>query len=273
MEKYSVLMSLYIKEKPEYLKLAIQSMINQTVKPDEIVIVKDGSITSELQSVLDDFAEKYPSLFHIIGYEKNRGLGYALNYGLKRCRNELIARMDTDDISKPQRCEQELLFFDKIPNLDIVGGNIAEFIDKTDNIIGKRIVPKSNKAIQEYMKTRCAFNHMTVMYRKKSILKVGNYQDWFWNEDYYLWIRMVLAKCKMANTGTVLVNVRVGEDMYKRRGGLKYFKSEIGLQNFMLKHKMIDIITYISNVSKRVIVQILLPNKIRAWVFQKFARN
>ena len=107
-KKYSVLMSLYKKEKPEYLNLAIQSMIDQTVRPDEIVIVKDGHITNELKTVLDDYQSKYPALFNIVGYEKNRGLGLALNYGLKHAKNELIARMDTDDIAKPERCEKQL---------------------------------------------------------------------------------------------------------------------------------------------------------------------
>lgn len=266
-------MSLYDKEKPDYLKLSIQSMVDQTVIPDEIVIVKDGIITPEQQAVLDFFTAEYPSLFHIVGYEVNHGLGYALNFGLKHCRNELIARMDTDDIAKPTRCEKQLRCFEKKPELDIVGGDISEFIDVPSNIVGKRIVPKSDKAIKEYMKRRCAFNHMTVMYKKSSILKVGSYRNWYWNEDYYLWIRMVLANCSMANTGTVLVNVRVGKDMYKRRGGLKYFKSELGLQNYMMKHKMIGILTYTENVIKRAIVQILLPNSIRGWVFQKLARK
>lgn len=273
MEKYSVLMSLYIKENPEHLKLSIQSMLDQTVKPDEIVIVKDGPITNDLQNVLDYYENKYKSLFHIVGYEKNHGLGYALNYGLRCCKNEIVARMDTDDISKPDRCEQELYFFDRNPNLDIVGGNIEEFIDAPSNIVGKRIVPTKDKDIKEYMKTRCAFNHMSVMYKKSAVLKAGNYKDWFWNEDYYLWIRMMTKSCKMANTGTVLVTVRVGTDMYKRRGGIKYFRSEKKLQEYMLKRKVITLPIYLMNVGKRLIVEVLLPNSIRGWVFQKFARS
>ena len=120
MEKYSVLMSLYFKEKPEYLRLAIQSMVDQTLKPDEIVIVKDGQITSELQRELDVFVDKYPILFKIVGYENNRGLGLALNYGLEHCKNELVARMDTDDIAKPNRCEKQLMAFEKDQDLSIV---------------------------------------------------------------------------------------------------------------------------------------------------------
>lgn len=273
MEKYSVLMSLYIKEKPEYLRTAIQSMVDQTCSPDEIVIVKDGLLTPELDSVLKEYQNNYPKLFTIVGYEKNRGLGLALNFGLEYCRNELVARMDTDDIAKVDRCEKQLKMFIDNPNLEIVGGDIAEFIDIPDNVVAYRKVPTSDEAIKEYMKTRCPFNHMTVMYKQSAVIRSGNYRDLFWNEDYYLWIRMMENNCVMGNTGDVLVDVRTGADMYKRRGGKKYFESEKFLQKYMLKNKMINRSTYVVNLSKRIIVQRLLPNCIRGWVFKKFARK
>lgn len=163
MEKYSVLMSLYIKEKPEYLRLAVDSMLNQTVKPDEIVIVEDGPLTDALYAVLDEYGDKITRVRN----EKNLGLGLALNLGLKVCRNELVARMDTDDISKPERCEVQLHYFEQHPETDIVGGDIAEFIGDESNIVGKRMVPQTNAEIREYMKKRCAFNHMSVMYKKR----------------------------------------------------------------------------------------------------------
>lgn len=269
MEKYSVLMSLYKKEKPEYLRLAVDSMLNQTVKPDEIVLVEDGPLTDELYAVLDEYGDKLTRVRN----EKNLGLGLALNVGLKACRNELVARMDTDDISKPERCEVQLQYFEQHPETDIVGGDIAEFIGDETNIIGKRMVPQTNAEIREYMKKRCAFNHMSVMYKKTAVEAAGGYQDWFWNEDYYLWIRMWLNGAVFGNTGTVLVNVRTGEEMYQRRGGKKYFKSEKGLQDYMLEHRMIGFGTYAMNVSKRFIVQEMLPNSVRGWVFRKFARK
>ncbi len=269
MEKYSVLMSLYIKEKPEYLRLAVDSMLNQTVKPDEIVIVEDGPLTDALYAVLDEYGDKITRVRN----EKNLGLGLALNLGLKVCRNELVARMDTDDISKPERCEVQLHYFEQHPETDIVGGDIAEFIGDESNIVGKRMVPQTNAEIREYMKKRCAFNHMSVMYKKTAVEAAGGYQDWFWNEDYYLWIRMWLNGAVFGNTGTVLVNVRTGEEMYQRRGGKKYFKSEKGLQDYMLEHRMIGFGTYVMNVSKRFVVQEILPNSVRGWVFRKFARK
>ena len=265
-------MSLYIKEKPEYLDLAIKSMVEQTVKPDQIVIVKDGQITSELEAVLNKYDSEYPGLFDIVGYEKNRGLGLALNYGLEHCRNELVARMDTDDISKPNRCEKQLQAFDADDSLDIVGGDINEFVGDVDNVVSKRTVPQNNKDIKEYMKKRCAFNHMTVMFKKSSVEAAGGYLDLFWNEDYYLWIRMWMNGAVFANTGTALVDVRVGNEMYQRRGGSKYFASEKKLQDYMLEKQMINFSTYFMNLSKRFIIQKLMPGRLRGWVFRKFAR-
>lgn len=269
MEKYSVLMSLYKKEHPEYLRLALDSMINQTVKPDEIVLVEDGPLTDELYAVV----EEYKDYLTIVVNEQNLGLGLALNKGLKACRNELVARMDTDDISKPDRCEKQLSYFNAHPETTILGGQIEEFINSPNEVVGKRVVPETDADLKEFMKKRCPFNHMTVMFKRSDVIKAGNYQDWFWNEDYSLWIRLALEGFVFANLPDTLVHTRVGADMYQRRGGDKYFKSEIGIQKVMLEKNMIGYGTYIMNCGKRLIVEKLMPNKIRGWVFQKFARE
>ena len=269
MEKYSVLMSLYKKEHPEYLRLAIDSMLNQTVKPDEIVLVEDGPLTDELYAVEDEYKDKLT----IVVNEKNLGLGLALNEGLKVCRNELVARMDTDDISKPDRCEKQLEYFAAHPKTTILGGQIEEFIDSLGNIVGKREVPQTDEDLKRYMKKRCPFNHMTVMFKKSDVMKVGNYQDWFWNEDYYLWIRMALADCIFANLPKVLVQVRVGEEMYARRGGLKYFRSEEKMQRLMLQNSLISVSRYLINTGERLILQVLMPTRLRGWIFKNFARR
>jgi len=269
MEKYSVLMSLYKKEHPEYLRLALDSMINQTVKPDEIVLVEDGPLTNELYAVV----EEYKPHLQIVINEKNLGLGLALNEGLKVCSNELVARMDTDDISKPDRCEKQLIFFQEHPETNILGGQIEEFITSPSEVVGKRIVPETDTELKDFMKKRCPFNHMTVMFKKTDVIKAGNYQDWYWNEDYYLWIRLALAGCTFANLPDILVYTRVGADMYQRRGGDKYFKSELGIQKLMLDKHMIGYGSYIINCGKRFIVEQLMSNKIRGWAFQNFARS
>lgn len=269
MKKYSVLMSIYKNEDPTYFRIALDSMINQTVQPDEIVLVEDGPLTEELYEVVGEY-EQY---LHVVVNEKNVGLGMSLNRGLLACRNELVARMDTDDISEPDRCEKQLCFFEDHPDVSVLGGQIAEFINSRDNVVGKRIVPETDTELKEYMKKRCPFNHMTVMFRKTDIVKVGNYQDWFWNEDYFLWIRLAEEKFKFANIPDILVYMRVGKEMYKRRGGRNYYLSEVGIQKLLLDKKMIGYGTYSMNCIKRLIVQILLPNGLRGWVFRNFARE
>lgn len=271
--KYSVLMSLYAKEKPEYLRLAIDSILKQTVVPDEIVIVEDGPLTDALYAVLDEYKTKFLQIIRTVRNEKNLGLGLALNVGLNECRNDLVARMDTDDIAKDDRCERQLKYFLENPDTTILGGQIAEFITSPENIVGRRVVPETDFELKEFIKKRCPFNHMTVMFKKSDVIKVGNYQDWFWNEDYYLWIRMSLANMTFANIPEILVNVRVGEDMYKRRGGNRYFKSEIAIQKLMLDKGIISRHLFYINCIKRFIVQKILPDSVRGWVYRKFARK
>jgi glycosyltransferase involved in cell wall biosynthesis len=272
MDRYSVLMSLYIKENPSNLKASLDSMLQQTVPPDEIVMVVDGPLTPELNAVLDYYQQAYP-LIKKVTCTENVGLGKALNLGLNHCQNELIARMDTDDISVNDRCERQLAEFRKNPSLSIVGGAIAEFIDEPENVVGYRTVPSKDVSIKDFMKKRCAFNHVTVMFRKSDVLRAGNYQHWFYNEDYFLWIRMQLAGCTFGNIPDTLVKVRITNDTYKRRGGYKYFISEVALQKFMLDNRMIGIGRFFWNTGVRVILQLLLPSRFRGFVMRRFARR
>lgn len=271
--KFSVSMCVYKNDKPEWFDVALNSVINQTVSPSEIVLVVDGEVSEGLNQVIDKYNSNYKNLFKIIRFKNNKGLGIALKTAVENCSYDLIARMDSDDISVNNRFEQQLRYFDNNPDIDIVGGDIAEFIDEKSNIVGKRIVPKSDKEIKSYLKKRCPFNHMTVMFKKESVLKSGNYKHWFWNEDYYLWIRMLLNNAVFANTGTVLVNVRVGKDMYARRGGIKYFLSEAKLQKLMYRKGIINFPRAFINISQRLILQVLMPNWLRAIAFKYLARS
>lgn len=274
MTNFSVITSVYKNDTPKYVRVALDSMlVNQSVKPTEIVLVRDGLVPDELDALLDEYEALYHNVFNIIRLKQNGGLGKALKLGVEVAKYDIIARMDSDDICLPYRFEKQVAFLDKHPDCDIVGGQMTEFIDTPDNIVGKRVVPESNEAIYEYMKSRCALNHVTVMFRKNSVMRAGNYQDWFWNEDYYLWVRMMMAKCQFANLPDVLVNVRSGADQYARRGGMKYFRSEVGVQRYMLDNHLINGGGYLINVAKRLIVQVLLPNNIRGWVFRTFART
>lgn len=272
-KKFSVAMSVYKNDAPQFVKRAFESIYElQTVRPDEIVLVVDGPVTDELNDTLGEL-EKSCDVLKLIRLEKNGGLGNALKIAVENCSYELIARMDSDDISVPSRFEEQLQVFANDENIDIVGGDISEFVDEESNIVAYRRVPNTDADIKEYLKKRCPFNHMTVMYKKAAVLNAGGYLDLFWNEDYYLWIRMAQSGAVMANTGTVLVNVRTGADMYKRRGGMRYFKSEAFLQKYMLDNKIIGFGTYTLNLAKRFTVQVLLPNSLRGLVFKTIARK
>lgn len=269
--KFSVSLCVYGGDNPQWFKTAVDSILDQTAVPDEVVLVVDGPVPEPLENVISKY-ETVP-VFKVIRLESNRGHGEARRAGLENCSNELVALMDADDISLPNRFEKQLAAFAKDPELDIVGGNITEFQGTPDNKVGQRTVPFDDSEIKEYMKKRCPMNQVTVMFKKSSVDSVGGYIDWYCEEDYYLWLRMALSKMKFANVPDILVNVRIGEEMYGRRGGLRYFKSEAKLQKYMLKEKIIGFPTYCVNVLKRLTVQVLLPNRLRGWVFRKFARK
>lgn len=274
MNKFSVVTSVYKNDKSEFVRVALDSMlINQTVKPTEIVLVRDGQVPEALDKLLDEYEGRYPEVFNIIRLKQNGGLGKALRLGVESAKYDIVARMDSDDICLPNRFELQLKYMELHPNVDIIGGQMTEFIDTPDNIIGKRIVPCTNDEIYNFMKNRCALNHVTVMFRKEAVLKAGNYQDWFWNEDYYLWIRMMKEKSQFTNVPEVLVNVRSGADQYARRGGRRYYESEKGIKELQLENKMISKKEYIYYVAQRYILQILMPNWLRGWVFRTLARK
>lgn len=270
-EKFSVSMCVYGGDNPGWFSVAVDSILNQTVTPDEVVLVVDGPVPEILDRIICGY-EKDPS-FRVIRLEQNMGHGEARRTGLQACRYDLVALMDADDISAPDRFEKQLQAFDSVPGLTIVGGDITEFVDVPANLVGARTVFSEDSRIKQDMKKRCPMNQMTVMFRKAAVESVGGYQDWHCDEDYYLWLRLMLNGAVFANIQEPLVNVRVGKEMYQRRGGLKYFRSEAKLQKWMLKKKVIGRGTYLVNVAKRLIVQVLLPNRLRGWVFQKFARK
>lgn len=268
--KISVAMCVYAGDDAACFDKAVESMLNQTLKPDEIIVVVDGPITQDIETIIRKYEEM--SFFKIVRFEENQGHGNARRASIEACKNEIIALMDADDISFPNRLEQQIGYILN-GSADVVGGDISEFIENENNIVAYRRVPCKEIDIKKYMKTRCPFNQMTVMFRRSVYEAVGGYIDWYCNEDYYLWVRLCKYGAKFANTGTVLVNVRTGSDMYARRGGVKYFKSEAKLQNYMYKNGFISFWVYFLNIIKRFIIQCLLPNNVRGWVFRKVARE
>lgn len=266
--RFSVLLSVYYKEGPDYLKEALKSITdNQLLKPNEIVLVKDGPLTKELDKVIDEYLEKYPKLFKIVALEKNFGLGKALNIGLENCSYELVARMDGDDIAKSERFLEEINTFKKDPELTIVGSWVDEFIEKDGIKESKTIrkVPETSEEIYEKLKFICAFNHPTVMYKKSKVQEVGSYVQDFALEDYYLWIRLAIAGNKMYNIPKSLLFFRTTEDTARRRGGWKLFKSDIKFQKLLYKIGYLNLYEYIRN-SVAYGVYRLIPSSLRGYL-------
>lgn len=266
-KKYSVLMSLYKKENPEYLRIAIDSMLKQTVAPDEIVLVEDGPLTDELYAVLDD----YPIL-HRIKNEKNLGLGLALNIGLKECRNELVARMDTDDCSKPERCEKQLQRFLEKPYLAIVGSHIDEFVDDISNVISQRIVPTTSEEIYKFAKKRSAFNHPTVMYSKTSVLENNGYADLKRNQDVDLFGRMQFNGYKAENIDEALLWFRSSDELAKRRKSWQNTWSYIATIREFWKMGYSSFIDY-AIVGIAQTGMYLMPIKLQNYIYKNFLRK
>lgn len=225
--EYSVLMSVYHKEKPEYLIEAIESMLNQTVQADQFVIVEDGLLTNKLEQVICKYEKENSQLFTIVRLNENRGLGQALDEGLKYCRNELVARMDSDDVSMLDRCEKQLAVFEMRPELDIISGSINEFKNSIDNVLSVRRVPETEEAIRRQMRRRSAFNHPAVMFKKSTVIQVGGYGKSTRKEDHDLFSRMVFGGCKAYNLQEPILYYRINEDNMKRKKSWKNVRSYI----------------------------------------------
>ena len=269
--KFSVLMSVYFKESPSYLEEALSSVFTQTVMPDEVVLVEDGPLTSELDETINKYGQEYPKILKVIKFESNRGLGQALHDGLLECSNEIVFRMDTDDIAHKDRFEKQLKVF-KEKNVDAVGSNITEYDETMTNITSHRIVPELDEDIKTMAKSRNPINHMTIAFKKQAVIDSGNYIDMMYFEDYYLWVRMMSKGYTFYNIQEVLIDVRGGNDMIKRRGGKKYIKPIINFEKTILKLGYISKFEYLKNTTKRIIGS-LIPNGLRFFLYKKLLRK
>lgn len=265
---FSVLMSVYAKEKPEYLGESLDSLLCQTARPAEIVIVKDGPLTEELDALIASYVEKEPSLYTIVPLPENRGLGLALREGMLHLRYELVARMDSDDICRPDRFEKQLAAFEADPALDVVGSYILEFEDKPEQTVCRRTVPLSDEEIKKYQRKRDGFNHVSVMFKKSAVLKAGNYRHCPLMEDTLLWVNMFKSGAHGANLPEDLVYVRIGENMYERRGGYAYYKKYKAARKQIRGTGYISWFDYISSLFAQFVVA-MMPNKLRGFVFKK----
>lgn len=270
--KFSVIMSIYKSDNPEYLQVALNSIIHQTLVPDEIVLIADGPVPQSLIDVVEKTKVRFAAL-HAYYQDKNRGLGGALRIAVEKAQYDYLARMDSDDISLPDRFEKQMRCFEEDHELAVVGGMITEFVDSPEHVVSKRILPLDDRGIKRFMQSRCGVNHVTVIMKKSELLRAGNYQQDFKQEDYFLWVRMIEAGCKFRNIPDIVVNVRSGRDQFARRGGMAYYKDVLALNKWMWQHGLISLPKMIYNDMVRGTVQFLLPNSVRTWVYQRFLRK
>lgn len=266
----SVLLSVYNKENPNYLAKSLDSIFSQTLFSTEVILVKDGPLNNELDSVIDLYVSRYPNL-KVFSLLTNQGLGKALNEGLKHCSYDIVARMDTDDIAKPDRFEKQLAVFEKYSDIDVVGAWIDEFEDDISEVKSVRKLPELPDDIRQFAKRRNPINHPVVMFRKSAVLAAGGYQHFPLFEDYYLWIRMLMNGAKFYNIQESLLYFRFSPEMFKRRGGWRYVISELRFLQKMRQMHFISFSEFMQNLFVRFSIR-LIPNSLRAIIYTKLIR-
>lgn len=269
--EYSVLMSVYKNDKAEHFDFAIESMTKQTVKPHDIVVVCDGPLTPDLNTCLEKWQKNLGGLIDVVRLSENHGLGYALNVGLPKCGCNIVARMDSDDISRPERCE--LLLTKMVSeNLDLVGGAIEEFEYEPGDMGVVRMTPLVKRDINKWLKERNPFNHMSVVFDRRAVERAGGYEPFPWMEDYWLWVRMIIQDCNYANIPDVVVDVRTGEGMYARRSNWAYFKSQVRFFSELRRLGLINYVEQIRTIVERALVT-LLPTDMVKFIYNTFLRT
>ena len=268
---FSVLLSVYKKEQPSYLQQSLESIFTQTLLPNEVVLVKDGPLTTELDQVVETYRQRHPEL-KVIPLPQNQGLGKALNEGLKHCSYDLVARMDTDDIAKPERFEKQVTFLDQHTEIDVVGALVEEFVGNPENIISIHNLPETPDLLYKYGMTRIPVIHPVVMFRKKAVLACGGYVHFPMVEDYCLWARMMVNGMKFYNIQEPLLYFRTSPDMFRRRSGLNYALTEARLQFLFVGIGYIRLGCFLKNLAIRFPVR-LIPNFMRIWIYTYILRK
>ena len=271
--KTSVLMSVYNKEKAEYLDLSIESiLVNQTQRPDEFVLVCDGPLTDELDEIISKYEKQFPDIFIVYRTEKNQGLGKALNFGLSKCSNEIIIRADSDDICDSDRIKLQYEYLVNHPEVAVVSSYIDEFDEDWRKPKNVKTLPLTSDELAKMAKFRNPINHMAAAFRKDVILKIGSYRHIPYIEDYELWVRAIVSGYKLGNIDKVLVHARVGNGMVKRRGNRQYISSWKELSTYMLKNKMINRQEYLRNMLA-VRAFVYMPSGLKEFVYKKILRK
>lgn len=268
---FTVLISVYYKEKAENLQQCLDSVFRQTLPPDEVVLVEDGPLTPELDAVVDSFCRDHQEL-KVVKDPINQGLDVALNNGLRQCTYDLIARMDSDDISMPRRFEKQVGYMEQHPETDVVSAWIDEFTTDPRHIISTRKVPETNKEVYTFGQKRNPVNHPVSMYRRKAVACMGGYYHFPLFEDYYLWVRMLINGYHFHNLQESLLYFRRTPDLYRRRGGWGYAWVEMKFQLTLHDMGYISLWRMVSNLFVRSSVRVM-PNRLRGWFYTLFLRK
>jgi glycosyltransferase involved in cell wall biosynthesis len=267
--KFSVLLSVYQKESPQFLNSCLESIHNQSLSPNEIVIVEDGPLTEDLHAILQQWKNVFGKSLKTISLDKNLGLGKALAHGVKACQHEIIVRMDADDLCFQDRFRKQISFLIANPDVDVVSSWIDEFIADTSEIFATRRVPETNADILKFHRKRNALNHMAVVFKRSKVIAAGSYTHMPYFEDYFLWSKMMKMKMKFYNIQESLVYARIGTDMIGRRHGLSYIQAEFNHYVALKRIGFINSFEMIKMLAIRLPLR-LIPKNILKWLYAKF---
>lgn len=271
--KFTVLVPVYAKEKAENFKLALDSILNQTLFPNEILIIEDGKLGEDLEAIVEKVEKQYSDIVRVIRLEMNIGIGKVRALGVEECKYEWLAFMDSDDISLPDRFEKQITYIKQHPDIDMLGGQVTEFDTTPDNIISKRIMPLEHNEIYEFAKFRNPMNNVSIMFKKSLALKIGNYKIDYGFEDYEFIVRYLFNGYKVENIPDILVNVRSGQWMMNRRQGLEYFfKYEYVCMKEFLDMGFINNLEFLRNIFLKLPLRIM-PNWMRNLIYKKVLRQ
>lgn len=268
---YSVLMCVYDKEIPVNFNDSLESMLMQTYPPDDFVLVCDGKLTNELNIIAKSFASEYKSIFRIIRTEENMTQGAALNIGIAACKQEIIVKMDSDDISEPDRCETQMRVFALDPELDMLGGWVEEFDSETGKAIALKKCPLHHREIMQYAKRRNPFNRQTVAFRKSKAFAAGGYSDLAQCSDYEFAVRMLQSGAKGQNLPKMLVRYRVSKS-YRRKKHWNNTKSFIIVRHRIYKSGFSSLMDFLIPVTAQ-LMMFILPTRFTDFLYKKFLRR
>lgn len=270
-EGLSAILTTYHGDDPDELRESLNSILEQTRLPDELVVIKDGPVPDSLNAVIRTVQSRADFPLTIDTLPENGGHGAALRRGITVANYPFVAIHDADDICVPTRFETQLEYIQETES-DIVGGWIAEFDDDPDDPHALRKVPEKHDDIAEMARFRCPVNQTTVLARRDAILDSGNYRGVDRMEDYELWARMLTNGYRFSNQQTVLAYVRAGPDMYGRRGGFEYAREEMRIQRHFRDIGLVSRRRAVFNAVVRTLPR-LLPNRVRGEIYRKKLRD